>query len=327
MGLAAYCWLARRLSARFQLLIFLFGVEALFLIRGFILVKYFTLSTSAQLTFWTGTNQVLLYGCKYLPAAMGFLVFCIVLLCEPENRKQAIVSISAQAYALTAAAVMLIPWAIGTSMQSAAASYISERLSLLSGVLLLAVVSRSTYRRWYLSVGLLIAALFFTALYCDLGKESRIEAKIEGLVHTLPVGARVVWFEGLGNRVATGHIPAPEGSIPHLVKRVSSICCGQLSETETHLLSRACLGHCFDYMNYEPSTALFRVRAAPGNSVVMAIHSELTAMRSGTYVVKASDLPLYGLIQCGPERDNLVMLPLAQGESGIALACPDAHVR
>jgi len=150
---------------------------------------------------------------------------------------------------------------------------------------------------------------------------------MEMLVHTQPAGARVVWFEALGNREELSHVSAPEGRIEQLSMRVLSICCGRLSETDTHLLSRACLGHCFDYMNYEPSTGQFRIHAAPENHIVLAIFPELRAMRSGTYVIKASDLPLYGLIQCGPERDDLIKLPMAQGESGIALTCPATHDR
>ena len=35
-----------------------------------------------------------------------------------------------------------------------------------------------------------------------------------------------------------------------------------------HIVDRACIGRCFSYDNYEPPSALFRVRAAPGNSIV-----------------------------------------------------------
>jgi len=327
IGVGAYYLLARQLRARLQLFLLIGGVETLFLIRGHILAKYFVLSEPWQLTCWTGADQFLLYGCRYLPAALGFLLFGVVILCAPENRRRAIVSVPAQVYALTAVAVMLIPWAIGTSKETAAASYMSERLSFLCGVLLLAVLSRSTYRRWYLPVGLLAAAAFFAALYCDIGKESRVEAKIESLVETLPAGARVVWFEALGNREEPGHVPAPEGNLAYMANRVSSVCCGRLPEIDTHLLSRACLGHCFDYMNYEPSTGQFRIHAAPGNPVVLATYVEFSSMRSGIYVVGANDLPLYALIQCGPDRGDLFIQPMAQGESGATLVCPGARGR
>ena len=35
-----------------------------------------------------------------------------------------------------------------------------------------------------------------------------------------------------------------------------------------HIVDRACIGRCFSYDNYEPASGLFRVRAAPGNSIV-----------------------------------------------------------
>jgi hypothetical protein len=328
LGILAYCWLARRWSARFQPLLFVGSAEALFLFHSFIQARYYTFRMpSRQWIFWTGVDQSLLEGWHYLPVAVGFLLFGVVLLCKPENRWRAIVSVPAQAYALTAVAVMLMPWAIEPSTESAAASFIPERLSLLSGVLLLAVLSRSAYRRWYLPAGLLTAAVFFASLYCDIGREARVEAKMERLVQTLPAGARVVWFEALGNREELGHTSIPEGKFKQLAGRALSVCCGRLSEADTHLLSRACVGHCFDYMNYEPASGQFRIHAVPGNPVALATYADLRNMRSGIYAVKATDVPLYALIQCGPDRGDLFMRPLAQGESGATLACPGTRGR
>jgi hypothetical protein len=41
-----------------------------------------------------------------------------------------------------------------------------------------------------------------------------------------------------------------------------------------------------------------------------------------TYIVKASDLPFYALLRCGPGEGNLLMRPMARGEIGAMLACP-----
>ena len=320
LGVAAYCWLARRAPARFHTLLFLVSVAAIILARSYIAARYFTFWIHTQLRLWTGADQFLLHGLAYLPVALGFLLFSAVLLFQPENRWRAVASIPAQAYFLTAIAIVAMPTAIKASMNGAEASVIADRLSLFSAVLLLAVLSRSTYRRSYLAAGLLAAGIFFGALYRDIGKRAREEAKMEKLVETLPAGERVVSFVELPDQDESLNDSIREGKLAHLTKWVLSHPCGRLGMT--HLISRACIGHCFDYGNYEPATGQFRIHASPGNPVVMANITEVGSMWGGTYLVKAGDLPLYALISCGPGPDDIVMEPMATGESGIMLACP-----
>jgi len=73
-------------------------------------------------------------------------------------------------------------------------------------------------------------------------------------------------------------------------------------------------------MNYETSTNQFRIHAEPGNPVVLAIYVQIDEMESGNYIAKASDLPLYALIRCGPDPEEIIMEPMAIGESGAMLA-------
>ena len=320
LGVAAYCWLARRVRARFQALLFLVSVAVISLVRSYVAAKYIFLWSHTQLRLWTGADQFLLHGLAYLPVALGFLLFSAVLLGQPENRWRAVVSIPAQAYFLTAVAIVVMPTMIRKSMDGAEASAIADRLSLFSAVLLLAVVGRSTYRRWYLAAGLLAAAIFFGALYYDTGNRAREEAKMEKLVETLPFGERVVSFVEFPDQEESLNDSIREGKLAHLTKWLSSHPCGRFGMT--HLISRACIGHCFDYGNYEPSTGQFRIHALPGNPVVLANVGEVGAMSSGTYVVKAGDLPLHALISCGPDPGDIVMEPMAMGESGTMLTCP-----
>lgn len=267
----------------------------------------------SQLICWTGADQAWLHGWYYLPVFIGFLLFGVVLLCEPENRRRALTSVLAQAYFLTAVVIAVMPSEIQPSKETAPAGLIAFRLSLLSGVLLLAVLSRSTYRRWYLPAGILTAAVFFGALYCDIGREARVEAKMAKLTEALPAGSRVVSFADLSDRGPQDNGSRTGGNLERLVNRVLSLTSSHLQGT--HLLSRACIGHCFDFMNYEPPTGQFRIHAVPGNSVVLATYAEFEAMKSGTYMLRAGDLPLYALIRCGPEPENIFIAPLATGRS------------
>jgi hypothetical protein len=67
-----------------------------------------------------------------------------------------------------------------------------------------------------------------------------------------------------------------------------------------HTLDRACMGHCFSYANYEPSTAQFRVRVLDGSPLAMARFRDSLSMQRGEYRVRAEDLPLWLIRYCGP---------------------------
>jgi hypothetical protein len=164
LGAAAYCALARRMQPRIQIRLFLGCVAAIILIRCYVVARYITRWENTQLMTWTGVDQLWLHGRPYMLVTLGFLLLSIILLCEPENRWHSIVSVLAQAYFLTATTIALMPSAIGTSVDGATGSIIAARLSLFSAVLLLAGLSRSTYRRWYLPAGL-VALLSFFAPY------------------------------------------------------------------------------------------------------------------------------------------------------------------
>jgi len=322
LGVLAYCRLAQQLRLRFQILLFVGSACVLFLIRHYIVARYLTVWELRQLVYWTGADQALVYGWIYLAVALGFLLFIAILLNEPENRWQALVSVPAQAYFLTAVAIVLIPSNIRASVEQAWAGYIAERLSLVSGVLLLAVVGSSVPRGWYLPAGLVTAAIFFGALYTDVGRQARVEGRMQELVQALPAGERVISYNHFSYQEEPGELLTGEGKLTHLAALLSSIFTDRLNST--HLVSRACLGHCFDYMNYEPSTNQFRIHAVPGNPVVMGSQADVIDVADGTYMVKAIDLPLYVLLRCGARPGDIRMRPLAEGESGKMLACPVA---
>jgi hypothetical protein len=319
LSIAAYNWLAHRIPTRFQIFLFLTGVAILLLIRGYVMATYVTMWMPRQLAYWTGADQALLYGWVYVPVALGFLLFALVLLSEPENGWRAMVSTSAQAYFLTAVAIVVIPTAI-RSIETAWASYISARLSLLSGVLLLSVLARSNARRWYLPAGLLTATIFFAALYRDTGREARVEAEMQRIVQTLPAGERIISYADLPDEEEQGNPAASEWKLKHFAGRISSILIVRLNET--HLLSRACLGHCFDYMNYEASTGQFRIHALPENPVVLSAWEDVSYTVKKSYVVKERDLPLYALFRCGRGAGELLIRPMAVGETGAIPSCP-----
>ena len=67
------------------------------------------------------------------------------------------------------------------------------------------------------------------------------------------------------------------------------------------MIDRICVGRCYSYANYEPSTDQFRIRATAPNGIVAPLYMESMSMQTGGYVVREGDVPLYqvGLDEAG----------------------------
>jgi hypothetical protein len=165
---------------------------------------------------------------------------------------------------------------------------ISERLTTLSAAGAICVLGAMRPRKWHLAAGFAVGAIFFAFIYRDTVIVNRMEEQAESLVRSdVPRGQRVM-----------GTIHNPEGW------RV----------LEQHILDRACIGYCFSYGNYEPSTAVFRVRALPGNPYVLPDYELAIDMEDGDYIVQPEDLPLHQVYQCDPSGFVLCIRPLKAGE-------------
>jgi len=143
-------------------------------------------------------------------------------------------------------------------------------------------------RRWHAAGFAVIAAAFFFLTYRETQTLDRMEQSAEGLVSGLPQGARVL--------VTIRSRPA---------SRIYFI---------DHLVDRACIGHCFAYGNYEPASKQFRVRALPGNSIVMADEGDVGDMEDGSYEVPEDAPPLYQVYQCSKDFSQLCIRKLVAGE-------------
>jgi hypothetical protein len=75
-----------------------------------------------------------------------------------------------------------------------------------------------------------------------------------------------------------------------------------------HMIDRACIGRCYSYANYEPSTAQFRVRARAANPFVVSTYEDSWKLQTGTYVVKPADLPIYAVDVDGAGRVAITTL-------------------
>ena len=124
------------------------------------------------------------------------------------------------------------------------------------------------------------STFFFLWVYHDTAVLNDIERQAETLVRTLPYGRRVLET-----------VQAPRDW------RVMFI---------NHLVDRACIGRCFTYANYEPSSGQFRLRVRHGSPIVTDSPEASQAMEDGEYVVSSDDLPMTQIYQC--DEDDFTQL-------------------
>jgi hypothetical protein len=145
---------------------------------------------------------------------------------------------------------------------------------------------------------------------------------MKALVETLPAGEPVIVYAAPRGQEECGYLSIKGELGRFVIGRLSSMYTGRLNAV--HLLSRACLRHCFDYMDYEPATGQFRIHALPRYRVVLSSWTDLADAKNGTYVVKPRDLPLYGLFRCGAGLNALLLQPPPGGEPVAMLGCSGA---
>jgi hypothetical protein len=173
---------------------------------------------------------------------------------------------------------------------------IVSRLTCVTAVLGLCVLGRVEPNRLFLAGFGACAAVFFGFLYLDTGRINQMERNAEMLVRGLPYGHRVmqtIWL--------------PESRIQFM----------------GHIVDRACIGRCFAYSNYEPSTGQFRIRVRAGSPLVTGSAMESETMEEGGYVVQLKDLPIAEIYQCDPKDfTKLCIRELSPGEKNGRLGYP-----
>jgi hypothetical protein len=289
-GTAAYIAIAQRLRPRQRLLLLGLGLLTLVATHYLLTHRYQCRWSWKQVVFITGANQVVVYGTKYVFILAGLLFIWLVLLRKRVKvcgLTELILSIPGQLWLLNAAGVLLIPSAVNFPNYGLPFTYISDRLSLALALMACAVLGSMTLKAHETIALVAVALVFFFFLYTDTRELNRLEDGIDAAVAQLPAGQRVIGsFPGWSNRV----IPLQ------------------------HALDRACIGRCFSYANYEPSSRQFRVRAQAGNPIVISEYPDVEAVEEGKYIVKPRDLPLYEVFLCGAARHDVCLSSLQAGK-------------
>jgi hypothetical protein len=290
---AVYIAAAEAVPQRWQISIFLAAAAGVFLLNIYLDHHFVVDAEENPFYVFTGADQFLLFGPRYGIVQMAVLIMILVAVLwdvisrrfEPAAREM--YAIPLQLYLLVELGVVLLPDGIRLAGFPAALALLTERITSVSAVLLCCLLAAARPRKWHLAGLSAVAAVFFSFTYQDTAILDRMEAQVERLVRTLPPGQRVL-----------GTIKPTTGS------RVLI----------QHVLDRACIGHCFSYGNYEPTTGMFRVRALPGNHFNMSDDDSTAQMEDGTYEVQAQDLPAFQVYQCSLAGTELCIRPLEEGD-------------
>jgi hypothetical protein len=280
----AYIAFANRFASRRRAFILASALAALFVARSIVTHRYLYSWSPRQLFFISGADQLKLFDWKYdLPFA-GLLSMQWILLRSLIRRSGLVTLVSGipfQLWLLNAAAVFLIPDVVHLPAFQRSFGNITDRLSLTAALTMCALVAAAPASR-FVKIGLVsVTVIFFGLFYADNLALNRLEDRLDAAVARLPAGQRAL------------------SSLP---SRTLRALCFQ------HDLDRACIGQCFSYGNYEASSGQFRVRAAPGNGIVLDNAVDVDAVANGTYVVRPQDLPLSLVSRCSSSslESNLV---------------------
>jgi hypothetical protein len=285
-GLLAYAAIARRLCptgrARLTAAIVLAMAAAHLAARQFLIVRW----TSRQWAQSTGVDQLFLYDSKYYAAMTALLMAEALLflrLARTRGARPVVASIPFHLAVIAAAGVFVVPTAIQVPGYGHLLAYIAERLSLGVGVCACALLAAAEPRRIERLAIATAVLLFFAMVYRDERALNVFEDRMQQAVGSVPPGARLVSL-----------IVGDYGL------RINAV---------THSIDRVCLGRCYSYANYEPSTRQFRIRAVLPNPIVTASYGDSFQLQVGGYLVKDRDVPLYA-VDIAPEgRMRVVSLP------------------
>ena len=294
-GTAAYVILVDRLPDRWRWMLFSAALLAILVTHFYISHHYRTYDlVGRHFYMYIGPDQLVVFGHRYrilaavlLLLAMSFLLGALPLWSKAEFRLSIRTPIELWVLALFGIAMV---WGdIVIPAYATGFTFLPQRLSTITSVMAFCILGCVRPQKWHLASLLACAAVFFSWMYQDTAVLNRMEAQAQSLVQSLPYGSRVI---------AT--LWSPPGW------RVGP----------QHVVDRACIGRCFVYSNYEPSTRQFRIRVSPGGSpIVESSPAAGLAMSEGRYVVQLADLPLAQIYQCDA-RDitRLCMRELVAGE-------------
>ena len=272
IALLALVHAARRLTDTGRLALTGVGIVAILAARSALMAAWPARWFGSQILNATGLDQLWIFDDKYAWMMLGLAVLWILaggtLLFE-RGFRAVITSVPLQCCILTAVGVAAFPSLVNVPGYKHALAYIAERMGLPLSVCVCALLAAARTRRYQHYLAGAMTLLYLGMLYRDERLLNTFEDRVSAAIAQLPPGQRVV------------------NGIESQDMHVSPL---------THMVDRQCVGRCYSYGNYEPSTAQFRVRAVRENGIVLAERRWVEAVEQGRYIVQERDLPLYQVV-------------------------------
>ena len=288
-GVLLYDGAARALAPRYRIPLLAGALTGLAGLAALLCARFGGRWVPSQLMAISGAEQTWVYAMHYAPIAAAVLAIWVLWfqrMLETRGAERTILDVRFQLWLLCAAGVVVIPGEILLPGMRHTLNVMAERMSLATAVMFCGLAASVRPRRGEIVALGAIAAIFFGCIYADERALNRLETRMAAAVAGLAPGQRVV------------------SALEEPNSRVNCL---------AHLIDRVCLGRCFSYANYEPSTAQFRVRANGENGIVVWQYGQSWGMQAGGYLVEARDLPLYQLDVCGPGGSGLCATPVKAG--------------
>ncbi len=252
-----------------------------------------------QVYLWSGADQSVVYGDAYVVWGLAWLVWWTILfglLIFRLGWPRVLKSVLFHLIFLQAVMLIFVPTQIReVPGYPAPFAFFTERMSLLQGVLVCALLARAPLNGAVLVPSYLLGASYFYWLYGDDRLMLRFEDKVTAITASMQGFPRVL-----------GGLCTPARRLNYAA----------------HLVDRACVGKCYSYGNYEPSSGQFRLRAHPGNRYVVSEISRAYALERGEAKVTAEDLPLLRVE--GILGGEVTLRELREGEE-VAPPCPESR--
>ena len=297
-GSAGYIALAERSEPRHDW--YLLAAAGIFLaiVRIFLVRNYQVGWPDKPFYLYNGADQLVLYGARYFIPAGLFMAFAVIALGLDAKRYTrprdlwAEYRLPLELFVVAGMASVLLPSSVALPEYSAPITLLTQRLSLVLGILVCCILGAMRPRKWHLIGSALVGVIFFSFLYRDTRAVSQME-----------------------DQGGTIHCRDPARPPGHQFNRTTV---GNSRIVIQHILDRACIAHCFSYENYEPSTDQFRVRAVPGNFIVDKFTSIAQADQSGKDEATPSVIsPAFEIHACGAEMANICVRDLSSDGPGL----------
>ncbi len=297
LGLVAYTLLARRLPPRRRAALTAGFVVALagahLALRQVMVTRW----SPSQLALATGVDQVWVFDGKYYVVLAGLLLvwgLLFLALVRCRGAREVVGSVAFQLCVIGAAVVLVLPESVLLPGFAHSLSYIAERMSLGVAICVCGLLGAAQPRVVERYALMAVALVFFGFVYRDERALNAFEDRMQDVVSSLPPGERVVT------------------SIQDLALRSNAV---------THIIDRVCIGRCYSYANYEPSTKQFRVRATAPNAIVVTKYGDSWDLQTGRYQVRRRDVPIYDVEVCPDGR-----LRVRELQAGVRNGVTEFHV-